>query len=78
VVVYLNHAWSAADGGELVLYRDDADRDGIRVLPLLGTVAVFLSEAFPHEVLPAGRDRYSIAGWYRRNTSQPHRVDPPR
>lgn len=78
VVVYLNPAWGTADGGELVLYRDEADQKGLRVAPRMGTIVVFLSEEFPHEVLPAGRDRHSIAGWYRVNTSEENRVDPPR
>lgn len=78
VVTYLNPGWTPADGGELVLYRDDHDREGIRVVPLYGTVVVFLSEEFPHEVLPSHRDRYSIAGWYRVNGSIGNRVDPPR
>lgn len=77
MVVYLNPSWGPDDGGELVLYRDDADQEGIKVTPLMGTVVLFLSEEFPHEVLPAKRDRYSIAGWYRVNGSTPERVDPP-
>ena len=78
LVVYLNPDWTADDQGELVLYRDEDDSQGIKVTPTFGTVVAFLSEEFPHEVLPANRDRYSIAGWYRLNTSQPDRVDPPR
>ncbi|MDH5172415.1 MAG: 2OG-Fe(II) oxygenase, partial [Gammaproteobacteria bacterium] len=50
---------------------------GIKVTPALGTVAVFLSEDFEHEVLPARRDRFSIAGWYRVNSSSARRADPP-
>lgn len=78
LVVYLNPGWQADDGGELVLYRDSTDQEGIRVTPLMGTVVVFLSEEFPHEVLPAQRDRYSIAGWFRVNTSLGGAIDPPR
>ncbi len=78
LVVYLNHAWQPDEGGELVLYLNDQDENGIRVTPSFGTVAVFLSEEFPHEVLPATRDRFSIAGWFRVNTSTSERVDPPR
>ncbi|TVZ40443.1 SM-20-related protein [Alteromonadaceae bacterium 2753L.S.0a.02] len=78
VVVYLNPAWGPDDGGELVLYSEDSDTQGVKVTPLQGTVVVFLSEEFPHEVLPAHRDRYSIAGWYRVNTSHATKVDPPR
>jgi SM-20-related protein len=68
VVAYLNPGWTHADGGELVLYQNDDDNAGVKVMPLLGTVVAFLSEDFPHEVLPAHRDRYSIAGWFRVNT----------
>lgn len=77
IVVYLNTAWANTDGGELVLYKDDNDTNGVKVTPLLGTVVVFLSEEFPHEVLPAYRDRYSIAGWFRVNTSVTYKIDPP-
>jgi SM-20-related protein len=78
VVVYLNPGWQPVDGGELVIYTDEVDQDSIRVTPAFGTLVVFLSEDFPHEVLPAQRDRYSIAGWFRLNTSTSDRVDPPR
>jgi SM-20-related protein len=78
IVAYLNTGWSTDDGGELVLYCDMADREGLRVSPIAGTVVVFLSEDFPHEVLPARRDRYSIAGWYSVNRTTADRVDPPR
>ncbi len=77
VVAYFNTGWTAADGGELVLYKSDVDKDGVKVVPLLGTLVAFLSEEFPHEVLPAKRDRHSIAGWFRVNTSVSDRVDPP-
>lgn len=77
VVAYFNPGWTAADGGELVLYRDDPDKDGVKVVPLLGTLVTFLSEEFPHEVLRTNRDRYSIAGWFRVNTSVTRRIDPP-
>lgn len=77
VVTYLNPGWQPNEGGELVLYRDEHDNDGIRVVPLMGTLVVFLSEEFPHEVLPASRDRYSIAGWFRVNNSVSGKLDPP-
>ena len=78
LVAYLNPNWQPTDGGQLVLYKDTQDTTGIHLQPVLGNLAVFLSEAFPHEVLPATRDRYSIAGWFRVNTSTTDRVDPPR
>jgi len=77
VVAYFNSNWTSSDGGELVLYKNEDDREGIKVFPLLGTLVVFLSEEFPHEVLPAKRDRYSIAGWFRVNASRENMVDPP-
>lgn len=78
LVLYLNPAWTAADGGELVIYNDDEGIEVSKVTPLIGTLVVFLSEEFPHEVLAARRDRYAIAGWYRVNSSVSDRVDPPR
>lgn len=78
VVAYFNRGWTVADAGELVIYQDDHDKEGIKVVPLFGTLVTFLSEEFPHEVLAANRDRYSIAGWFRVNTSLSDRVDPPR
>ena len=77
IVVYFNSGWTPKEGGELVLYKDDKDRQGTKVIPLMGTIVVFLSEEFPHEVLKAKRDRHSIAGWYRVNTSLGDKVDPP-
>lgn len=78
VVVYLNPGWQSEEGGELRVYTGAPVGETIRVQPLLGTLVVFLSEEFPHEVLPATRDRYSIAGWFRVNGSTATRVDPPR
>ncbi|MCY7295534.1 2OG-Fe(II) oxygenase [Alteromonas sp. a30] len=77
LVTYLNPDWQQNAGGELVLYRDEHDREGIKVTPLHGTIVAFLSEDFPHEVLPATRDRFSIAGWFRINTSIAGQLDPP-
>lgn len=78
VVLYLNPHWESNDGGEMVLYSE-ADPLAVLcdVIPEGGTLAVFLSESFPHEVRPARRDRYSIAGWYRVNTSNKFYIDPP-
>lgn len=69
-VSYLTPGWTEADGGHLVLYSpDDENRDIARVLPRAGTLAVFLSEDVPHEVLPPARERASIAGWFRCNNT---------
>lgn len=61
---YLNDHWEGArDGGALRLY--DADGAAHEFAPLGGRAVVFLSE-LEHEVLPAQRDRYSVAAWLRR------------
>lgn len=76
-VTYLNPGWLPEDGGELLIY-DKADHHQIaRIMPLYGTLVVFLSEDFPHEVLPAQRDRYSVVGWFRVNSSICNHIDPP-
>ncbi len=63
-VLYLNEVWEKSDGGELVIY-DRSDSKLAEVLPQLGRMVIFLSDSFPHEVLPATKERFSIAGWFR-------------
>ncbi|MCU4676050.1 2OG-Fe(II) oxygenase [Catenovulum sp. 2E275] len=78
-VYYLNPNWQAEYGGELVMYDPENHTQEIeRILPELGRMVIFLSEEFPHEVLPADRMRYSIAGWFRVNNSINNQVDPPK
>lgn len=60
------------------LSQDEQDLTGIKVAPLHSSIVIFLSEEFPHEVLPAASDRYSVAGWFRVNGSIDNRIDPPR
>lgn len=76
-VLYLNPEWQPADGGELLIYDEDSSEALERVMPNYGTLVVFLSERFPHEVLPAQRTRHSIAGWFRVNNSIAGVIDPP-
>ena len=38
---------------------------------MLGTLAVYLSEVFPHEVLLTESERFSIAGWFRPRAELP-------
>ncbi len=66
-VLYLNENWQADSGGELILYRATGEQVLEKILPELGRMVIFLSEKFPHEVLPATRERNSIAGWFRVN-----------
>ena len=63
-VYYLNDRWQTDDGGELLLY-DKEENYITTVMPHANTLVVFMSEIFPHEVLPAKKTRHSIAGWYR-------------
>ena len=76
-VLYLNPSWAEGDGGELVLYDEAGSALVEKLCPEAGRLVVFLSERFPHEVLPARRERYSVAGWYRVNSNTTGRVDPP-
>lgn len=62
LVSYLNDDWRQDEGGALRLHLPQGSID---VLPHAGTSIVFLS-GIEHEVLPATRERLSIAAWYRR------------
>ncbi len=66
-VLYLNEAWQANSGGELILYSETGEQVLEKIFPEFGRIVIFLSEKFPHEVLPATRERNSIAGWFRVN-----------
>ena len=63
-VLYLNEVWQAQDGGQLRLYLDDPQT--IDIEPQGGTLVLFMSDRFEHEVLPATRERRSMTGWFRR------------
>jgi len=72
-ILYLNEAWQPEDGGALRVYMPLADTAAVPVethfdlLPEGGSLVVFLSAGFEHEVLPATRERASITGWFFRN-----------
>ncbi|WP_404341148.1 2OG-Fe(II) oxygenase [Pseudoalteromonas mariniglutinosa] len=74
-VCYLNTPQS---GGELVIYKPKSKDIATTVKPQAGTLVLFESERFMHEVLPAVDTRYSIAGWFRKNASISGIIDPPR
>ncbi len=64
VVIYLNPEWLQEQGGALRLHPEGmATQD---IVPLASRLVLFLSAQMLHEVLPATRDRLSIAGWFRR------------
>ncbi|MEE2023282.1 2OG-Fe(II) oxygenase [Alkalimonas mucilaginosa] len=60
-VCYLNDVEA---GGELVLYNEQHTAL-MQLPPRQGSLVLFESCRFPHEVLPTRQDRYSIAGWFR-------------
>jgi SM-20-related protein len=63
-VIYLNEAWTAADGGALRLHVSASDaRD---ILPAGSTLVCFLADRYEHEVLPATRERLAVTGWFCR------------
>lgn len=62
-VLYMNEAWQAGDGGELVVYDKEINQL-FELEPLAGRMIFFISEEFPHEVLPTQQKRESIAGWF--------------
>ncbi|CAK4068266.1 hypothetical protein VDT1_1048 [Vibrio sp. 16] len=73
-VFYMNDEWSKEDAGELVVY--DLDDNPLMTLPpKSGRLFVFLSEQFPHEVLPTNTERFSIAGWFRVNGVKDNQLD---
>ncbi|WP_165313553.1 2OG-Fe(II) oxygenase [Vibrio ziniensis] len=73
-VFYMNEDWSEENGGELNVY-DLNDQLIQTIAPIAGRLVVFLSEQFPHEVLPARAKRHSIAGWFRTNGVSESRFD---
>ncbi|NVK22062.1 MAG: 2OG-Fe(II) oxygenase [Kangiellaceae bacterium] len=66
-VLYLNPQWNPEDGGELLMYHKRQKQPFESVSPTFGTMVIFLSEQFPHEVLPAQKSRFSLTGWFRVN-----------
>ncbi|TBW13226.1 2OG-Fe(II) oxygenase [Azotobacter chroococcum subsp. isscasi] len=69
VVLYLNETWQPDEGGELRLYLPNGRVHD--VMPQGGSLACFMSADFPHEVLPATRERLSLTGWFRRRAGGP-------
>lgn len=66
-VFYLNVGWREEEGGELLM-QDEAGEALFALAPQGGTLVIFRSADMPHEVLPATRERWSVAGWFRTRT----------
>lgn len=64
VVIYLNQDWLPEQAGALRLHPHGQCTEDIS--PLASRMVLFMSADMLHEVLPATRDRLSLAGWFRR------------
>lgn len=68
-ILYLNQDWQPQYGGQLRLYLDGEQPEPyIDIQPEGGTLVVFLSGQFWHEVLPATQPRISLTGWFRKRS----------
>ena len=63
-VFYLN---TPPERGELLIYNEASSKILEKIKPKAGTLVLFESERFPHEVLPAKDERHSIAGWFKKS-----------
>jgi len=63
-ILYLNNGWQPEDGGMLRIYLGPGEVPFEDVQPQGGTLVLFLSDAFEHEVLPSTRERLSLTGWF--------------
>lgn len=65
-VLYLNEDWRDSDCGQLRFYTDGSDGgEYLDIFPHAGTLVLFRSARFWHEVMPARRERFSVTGWLR-------------
>jgi SM-20-related protein len=79
VVLYLNHQWKTQDGGQLRLWTTPAPgrtpptakSPYLEVWPQAGTLVIFRSADFWHEVRRARRPRLSLTGWFLRRADNP-------
>jgi len=63
LINYLNEDWQEEDGGQLLVYQNDAVQ---KVSPQSQTAVFFKSDEMEHEVTVAKRSRMSITGWLKR------------
>jgi len=74
LLLYLNKDWNEEDGGRLRVHMDSGgdflpqgEKPNFRDIdPLGGTLVLFESDKFPHEVLDSQKERMAIIGWYNR------------
>ncbi len=63
LINYLNKDWLEEDGGQLLVYQDEAVQT---IIPRSRTAVFFKSDEMEHEVTKANRERMSITGWLKR------------
>lgn len=65
-VLYLNENWQKNHGGQLSLFNPEKDLEILsQVEPTLGTLVLFRSDLFPHQVEKSTANRMSLTGWFR-------------
>ncbi|MDQ2068743.1 2OG-Fe(II) oxygenase [Natronospira bacteriovora] len=69
-VLYLNSRWRPEYGGQLRLYPEG--KSAVDLYPSPGRFVCFLSDRLPHEVIETRRERLSVVGWFRRDSSRLH------
>jgi len=62
LINYLNENWLEEDGGQLMVYQNEAVQ---KILPQSQTAVFFKSDEMEHEVSKANRRRMSITGWLK-------------
>lgn len=65
VVFYFNTEWKTSDGGELIIYEQNKDKNSeVIVQPIGNRMVIFLSE-LEHEVVMTHQVRKSFTTWFR-------------
>ena len=62
LICYLNNDWLTTDGGQLMIYQNEAAQS---IEPTARKAVFFKSDEMEHEVLLAHRPRMSITGWLK-------------
>lgn len=66
LVFFMNRDWQPKDGGELVIFDPMDEQRILQIIePAYGTLVIFASDRFPHEVRPTHRQRLSLTGWLK-------------
>lgn len=65
LVLYLNETWKPEWGGQLRIFDGtQAGTVAMEVLPLGGSLVLFMSSEIEHEVVPSAVERLSFTGWF--------------